>query len=76
MWENDFGNLYETEEEARDAAREKMDLQDYLDYGSFSIVAMYRIIMKHCPDELYDVLSEAEERYFEDFYHEVEEDEE
>ena len=69
------GTIYEDEYIAREIAREEMDLDDYLEFGEFSSEKLIKLIWKYCPDEIFDEMREAEERYFDNRFCEVEEEE-
>lgn len=77
-WENDFGDIFDTEEEARDSIFNYMTIEDYaalipLDFFEKAL----GIILRRCPEEIEDELLEAEEQFFKDSYYEIEvEDEE
>ena len=68
------GTIYETEDEAKEALREMMDIGDYLDWGDFSYGKLIDLVLKHCPDEIYDEITEAEEKYFNYRFNKVEEE--
>lgn len=69
------GTIYEDEDRAREVAKEEMDLDDYLDWGDFSLEKLLKLVWKYCSDEIFDEMTEAEERYFDNRFCEVEEDE-
>ena len=68
------GTIYEDEDRAREVAKEEMDLETYLDWGEFSLAKLVELVWKYCPDEIYDEMTEAEERYFENRFYKVEEE--
>ena len=70
------GTIYEDEDDAREAAREMMGMEDYLEYGDFSLWKLLELVLKHCPDEIYDEITEAEEEYFISRFYKIEEEEE
>lgn len=69
------GTIYEDEDEAREVAREEMDLDDYLSWGEFSLEKLLELVWRYCPDEIFVEMTEAEEKYFDNRFCEVEEDE-
>ncbi len=69
------GTIYEDEDKAREVAKEEMDLDDYLEFGEFSLEKLLKLVWKYCSDEIFDEMTEAEERYFDNRFCEVEEDE-
>lgn len=76
MWEDMYnGTIYEDEDRAREVAKEEMDLDDYLDWGDFSLEKLLKLVWKYCSDEIFDEMTEAEERYFDNRFCEVEEEE-
>lgn len=76
MWEDMYnGTIYEDEDEARKTATEEMDIDDYIEWGSFSLEKLIRLVLQHCPDEIYNEMTEAEERYFDNRFCEIEEEE-
>lgn len=76
MWEDMYnGTIYEDEDEAREVAKEEMDLDDYLEFGDFSLEKLLKLAWKYCSDEIFDEMTEAEERYFDNRFCEVEEEE-
>lgn len=77
MFEDRYnGTIYEDEDEAREVAKEEMDLETYLDWGEFSLEKLLKLVWKYCPDEIFDEMTEAEERYFDNRFCEVEEEDE
>lgn len=76
MWKDDYtGNIYKDKEEAMDVVRAEIEIEDIIDYGNFSLYDLLKLCLKHCPDEIYDEITEAEENYFDDRFYELEEDE-
>ena len=79
-WENEFGDTFDTEEEARDSISDYITIEDYSVLISLDFRKAFEIILRRCPEEIEDKLSEAEEKFFKDFYYEIgvedEEDEE
>lgn len=76
MWEDMYnGTIYEDEDRAREVAKEEMDLDDYLEFGDFSLEKLLKLVWKYCSDEIFDEITEAEERYFDNRFCEVEEEE-
>ena len=76
MWEDMYnGTIYEDEDRAREVAKEEMDLDDYLEFGEFSLEKLLKLVWKYCSDEIFDEMTEAEERYFDNRFCEVEEEE-
>ena len=76
MWEDMYnGTIYKDEDEAREIAKEEMEISDYLEWGDFSYERLIELVLKYCPDEIFDEMTEAEERYFDNRFCEVEEEE-
>jgi len=75
-WENDFGEEFETEEEARDDVYEKMDQIDLIEglktSISFTTLLAWAIKQPNFWDDFNDAVYEAENMFFHDNYHEVE----
>ena len=70
-WENDFGDIFDTEEEARDSISNYMEMEDYRELISLDFEKAFEIIFRRCPEEIEDKLSEAEEKFFKDLYYEI-----
>ena len=76
-FEDGFGNVL-TEEEAMDDVRQNMTIEDYVFFGDFDIEE----ILKWCFQqdgfvEAFDKnIEQAERDYFDEFYREVDDDEE
>ena len=75
-WENDFGERFDSEEEARDNARKAMRFRDYNFWMTLRYEDLLKIVLAKCPDAISDALKETEDRYFKFYYREVCEDEE
>lgn len=76
VWESDFGDIFNTEEEARNNALKAMQLSDYCFWLALRYEDLLKIILAKCPDAISDALRKAEDRYFDFYYSEVcEEDE-
>ena len=80
MYYDDYDNLYKTEEEAREAARDEMEMEDYssnlMEYISYEDLLRY--LMHNVPkfwDDFAEEIAGAESRYFQDHYYEFDEDE-
>ena len=69
------GTIYEDEDRAREVAKEEMEIDDYLNFGDFSLEKLIELVLKHCPDEIFDEITEAEENYFNNRFCEIEEEE-
>ena len=55
MWEDMYnGTIYEDEDRAREVAKEEMNLDDYLEFGDFSCGRLIELVLKYCPDEIFD----------------------
>ena len=81
IWENDFGEEFETQEEARENVYERMELDDYLTRISDIIDVDKLLRWAWGKADFFETFDEevldAERRFFEDNYHEcVVEDEE
>ena len=70
-WENEFGDIFDTEEEARDSIPIYMEIEDYRELISLDFEKAFEIILRRCPEEIEDELSEAEEKFFKDVYYEI-----
>lgn len=68
------GTIYEDEDRAREVAKEEMDLDDYLEFGDFSCEKLLELVWRYCPDEIFDEMTDAEERYFDNRFYEVEDE--
>lgn len=76
MWAYMYnGTIYEDEDRVREVVKKEMDLNDYLEYGNFSYEKLIELVLKHCPDEIFDEITEAEENYFNNRFYEIEEEE-
>lgn len=69
------GTIYEDEDKAKEVAIREMDLGDYLEFGEFPLYKLLELCIKHCPDEIFDEMTEAEDNYFNNRFCEVEEEE-
>lgn len=83
IWENDFGEQFDTMEEARDAMYDNMELTDYIEGLADKIDI--RSLLEWCwfhtdnkfIEDFEDKIYEVEDDFFNENYHEVEvEDEE
>ena len=76
VWVDDDGNEFESYEEAYDEARNKMDLTDladhFRDYVSFEQLLNWALKQNGFWNQFEDAFSQAEQDYFEEWYHEVE----
>ena len=77
MWEDAFGNEFEDEEAVYSDAMEKMDIDDYAEFGDYSIQELLSIIFQNeiYDDRLETKLNEARNNYIEWNYNEIEESE-
>lgn len=78
-WENDWGDEFETEEDARNDATERMDWPNYEDELQY-IISFHQLFtwarkqegfVEHFENEFY----EAEDNFFTSNYHEVNDEE-
>lgn len=80
MWENDWGEEFDTEEEARENIHEHMDRDDYKWRLGYIISCDKLLAWAMEQDAFYErfqeEISRAEGEFFEDNYHEVEEEDE
>ena len=78
MWEDMFGNEFENEDEVCQDAFEKMDIDDYAEFGDYSIQELLSIIFQNgiYDNKLEAKLEEARNNYIEWNYNEIGEDEE
>lgn len=78
MWEDMFGNEFEDEDGVYQDAIEKMDIDDYAEFGDFGIQELLSIIFQNgIYDNKFEAkLEEARNNYIEWNYNEVEEEEE
>lgn len=78
IWENEFGEQFETEEEARDAMYDNMELADYIE-GLADKIDL-RSLLEWCwqntdnkfIEDFEDKIYEVEDDFFNENYHEVE----
>lgn len=76
-WENDFGEYFESEDEARNNSLQAMGFDDYCDFLPLGRKELLEIILERCPHLISNALEKAENMYFNVYYREVcEEDEE
>ena len=79
-WENDWGDEFETREDAFNDACERMDRTDLNE--ELGMVLSYSDLLDWCwrqpnfIDEFYEAIEEAERNWFENNYYEVEDEEE
>ena len=78
MWEDMFGNKFEGEDEVYQDTIEMMDIDDYVEFGNFSIQELLSIFFQN---NIYDSrietkLEEARNNYIEWNYNKVEEENE
>lgn len=77
MWENDYGDEFETEDEAREDAVENMTKEDYLEY--FENHVNTRELLEWAWrqvtffEDFENQLMDAEDAYFNDCYHKIDE---
>ena len=76
IWESDFGEQFDTIEEAHDAVYEKMELSDYIE-GLADKIDIKTLIewCWHNPkfiDDFEDQICEVEDDYFNEHYYEIE----
>lgn len=78
MWENEYGEVFETEEDARDSVGEYMDIDDYCEYMGYHMTfdeLFHKVVgLNGFWDALEDELSTAESVYFNDHYHKTDDD--
>lgn len=76
VWVDDDGNQFESYEEAYDDALNKMDITDLTDhfgnYVSFEQLLQWALKQDDFWNQFEDALSQAEQDYFEEWYHEEE----
>ena len=77
MWENDFGETFDTEEEARENVWEHMEREDYEDELEYIINHSKLLSWAMDQDAFYErfqeEISKAEAEFFDEYYHEIEE---
>lgn len=80
MWENDWGETFDTEEEARENVYEHMKRDDYewqLEYIiSHDKLLAWAMEQDAFYERFQEEISKAEAEFFDEFYHEVEEEDE
>lgn len=80
QWENDWGDEFETEEDARENVIEKMEWSDYEEELQYIISFHDLFVWAHNQVGFYEYfeneLNEAENNFFKANYHEVNEEEE
>lgn len=76
VWVDEDGNQFESYEEAYDEACNKMDIIDLTDhfgnYVSFEQLLQWALKQDGFWNQFEDALSQAEQDYFEEWYHEEE----
>ena len=78
-YERDDGTIFDSYDEAWEDAMQEMDIPEF--YERFENRVGYWELLSwatqqpHFYDEFSDAVSDAEQDYFDDFYHEVEEEE-
>lgn len=76
VWVDDDGNQFESYEEAYDEALNKMDIIDLTDhfgnYVSFEQLLQWALKQDDFWNQFEDALNQAEQDYFEEWYHEEE----
>ena len=70
-WKNDFGELFDSEEEARNNALKTMRFGDYSFWFTLKYEELLKIVLAKCPETISDALRETEDRYFNFYYREV-----
>jgi hypothetical protein len=79
MWENDWGETFDTEEEARENVQQHMEREDYelqLEYIiSHSKLLAWAMEQDAFYERFEEEISKAEAEFFDENYHEVAEDE-
>lgn len=79
-WENEFGDEFETREEALESVTERMDDRDLtcaLEYSiGFSVLLDWAMQQDGFWDHFCDEIEQAEMEFFSDNYYEVEDEEE
>ena len=79
-WENEWGDEFETEEEAREDSYARMNRTDLNE--ELGMVLSFSDLLDWCwnqpnfVDEFWEAIEEAERNYFESNYYEVEDDKE
>lgn len=68
------GTIYEDEDKAREVAKEEMEIEDYIACGDYSLEKLMKLVLKYCPDEIFNEITEAEENYFNERFCEIEEE--
>ena len=78
MWISEWGDEFETEEDARDDAREHMEWDDYKEEMQYLITwdKLWEFAKTHpsFTDQFEDELLTAEDNFFDENYHEIDED--
>ena len=69
-WVNDFGEYFDSEDEARNDALDAMRLDDYCFLLPLDRKELIKIILERCPHLISNALDKAEERYFNLYYRE------
>lgn len=70
-WENDFGDIFDTEEEARESISDYITIEDYRELIPLDFRKALEIILRRCSEEIEDELLEAEEKFFKEYYYET-----
>ena len=78
MWENEWGEKFDTEEEARENVWERMECEDYEwrleDIISYSQLLMWAMKQDAFYERFQDDISKVEAEFFDDYYYKVEEE--
>lgn len=77
-WEDNYGNIFRSENELYQDVSENMTLADYAHFGDFSVEELLSIIFQNeiYNNKLEEKLCIARDNYIENYYIEIEEDEE
>lgn len=77
MWKNDWGEEFDTEEDARENVWKHMGRDHYEDRLEYIINHSKLLSWAMDQDAFYEAfqkeINEAEEEFFDDYYHEIEE---
>lgn len=78
MWENDWGEVFDTEEEARENVWKHMDREDYeLELGyiiRYDKLLAWAMEQDAFYERFQEDISKAEAEFFDENYHKIEED--
>lgn len=76
MWKDKFGNVFLTKDEVMQDIWENMDVEDYFEYGDFDPTEILKELIRLENDFIIPKMRAAEDRWLEEHYEEIEDEEE